>query len=116
MSFAVINSYDLAPISFIGGTEQELTFYLYDSASQILDLTSASWCGWEMGRYGSASAVLTKDAVVSGSPINKMVVILTTADTQDLSGKFIHQPVTVDNANKEFRPSQGSIQISSRIS
>jgi len=114
MAYALPSINELADIQFIAGTEQELTFLIYTSASATKNIT-ASTCTWEMARYGSGNSILTKTAVVSGSPINGMVVTLTTADTESLSGKFIHQPVITDG-DTSYRPSQGIIQIYARIS
>jgi len=113
MTIATAN--DLSPISFIAGTVQELIFYIYTAGSVAKDLTTST-CTWEMARYGSGTSALTKNAVVSGSPVNKMVVTLTSDDTESLSGKFIHQPVIDDGGSDEYRPSQGIIQIFTQIS
>jgi hypothetical protein len=115
MSLLFLTPNDLEDIAFIAGTEQELTFLIYDSGSSALNL-STSTCTWEMARYGSSDTLLTKTAVVSGSPVNQMVVTLDSSDTENLSGKFIQQPVIVDSSLSEFRPSQGNIQIFPRIS
>jgi hypothetical protein len=114
MTYSLFLINDLASISFIAGTEQELTFYIYDSGSAAKDLGSAV-CTWEMARYGTDTTALTKTAVVSGSPINKMVVTLASSDTATLSGKFIHQPV-ITIGTTEYRPSQGIISIFAQIS
>lgn len=108
----VIN--DLDDISFISGTEQELTFYIYDSGSVAKNLLGFT-CTWEMARYGTTTSVVTKNATVSGSPVNKMVVTLASSDTPTLSGKFIHQPV-ITSGSSEYRPSQGVINIIAQIS
>jgi hypothetical protein len=111
-SSLIINN--LPTISFIAGTEQELTFYIYDSGSAVKNLSSAT-CTWEMARYGTNTTALTKTAIVSGSPVNKMVVTLDSFDTELLSGKFIHQPVITEGSS-EYRPSQGIINIFAQIS
>ena len=116
MAYTLAKADDLDPISFIAGTEQELTFYIYDSpsGSSTKDLSGAT-CTWEMARYGSDSTLVTKAAVVSGSPINMMVVTLASSDSETLSGKFIHQPV-ITEGDTEYRPSQGIINIFAQIS
>jgi len=93
MAYALPSINELADIQFIAGTEQELTFLIYTSASATKNIT-ASTCTWEMARYGSGNSILTKTA---------------------LSGKFIHQPVITDGGTS-YRPSQGIIQIYARIS
>lgn len=114
MSFSLVTACDLEQVSFIAGTEQEFTFDIYTSGSVAMDLSSST-CTWEMARYGSGSAILTKNAIVPGTPVNRMQVILAPTDTASLSGKFIHQPV-ITTGSSVARPSQGIIQIFSQIS
>lgn len=114
MTYSSLSAYDLGAISFIAGTEQELIFNIYTSASVAMDLSDKD-CTWEMARFGSASAILTKTASVSGSPVNRMIVILESDDTASFSGKYIQQPV-ITSGSSEYRPSQGVVQIYTRIS
>ena len=114
MTYSLLSTNDLDTISFIAGTRQILTFFIYDSNGDAKDL-SATDCEWELARYGSKDSVLGKVASLSGSPINEMVVTLSSTDTEGFSGKFIQQPVILEGAN-EHRPSQGVIHILPRIS
>jgi hypothetical protein len=112
---SIIN--DLAQFPMIGGTYQELYFYVYSSTGSPIDITSAS-CSWVMCPYGQPTyPVLTKSGspVVSGSVTNLFMVVLNTGDTQYLSGKYIHQPIVISIPGYEFRPSQGIISIMPRI-
>jgi hypothetical protein len=107
--------YDLAEFSFIAGAEQVLEFSMFDSGSVALSLNSCT-LSWTLGRYGGSSVLLTKTPVYSGSPVNKMIVTLTSADTQAMSGKYVHQPIVTTVGGVEYRPSQGLINIIPRIS
>jgi hypothetical protein len=112
--FNIITANDLDEISFIAGSEQELQFDLYDSASALLNLSSAT-CSWKMCQYGDPSyAVVSKSGsyvTISASPINRFTVLLTSSDTDSLSGMFQHQPIVIDYLGTEFHPSQGLITI-----
>lgn len=114
MTYSLLSTNDLDTISFIAGSQQILTFLIYDSDGIAKDL-SALVCEWEMAKYGSDNSILNKTASISGSPINEMVVTLASSDTENLSGKYIHQPVIIEGA-EEDRPSQGVIHILPRIS
>lgn len=105
---------DLEEDSFIAGTNRVYRFLITNPAGDAVDLSSCD-CFWKMSPFGSSASVLSASAVVSGTPINEMVVTLYSNDTKDLSGKFIHQAIIIDVTNQEFRPSQGIITIFPRI-
>ena len=112
-SYTQINS--LEEFSFIGGTEFELAFNLYDDEGTPIDITTGT-VTWTLCPYGQPDyAILTKNGSVSGTPINRFTVTIETEDTKLLSGKFIHQPIFVDFSGSEFRPNQGVITIIPRI-
>ena len=109
--FSCITVNDLEEFAFIGGTKYELTFDVYDSASAAIDL-STSTATWVLSPYGNPQyAALTKTGVLSGSPVNRVIFTVESADTETLSGKYTHQPVIVDFTGDEFRPSQGIVTI-----
>lgn len=114
MAYSSLSSYDLDPTSFIAGTEQKLSFFIYTSASIAMDLNDKD-CTWEMARFGSSDTILTKTAIVPGDPVNMMVVTLESSETASLSGKYIQQPV-ITSGSSQYRPSQGVIQIYAQIS
>jgi len=112
-SYTQINS--LEEFSFIGGTEFEVTFNLYDEDGLEIDITTGT-VTWTMSPLGQPDyAIVTKNGVVPGSPINRFTVTIETDDTKLLSGKFIHQAIFVDFSGSEFRPNQGIITIIPRI-
>ena len=112
--FECLSAYTLEPFQFIGGTLQELTFDVYDSASAPLDLSNTT-CYWVMSPYGNPQyATLTINGVQSGTVTNQFRVTISGSSTQNLHGKFTHQPVILDYNGKEYRPSQGVLIILAR--
>ena len=104
---AIIN--DLQEFYMIAGRNETLVFNVYDSGSAAVNLAGTSII-WLLAPYGSTDSVLTKTCIKSGSPINRFSVILTNADTDELSGKYVHQ-YTITNSGSYVRPSQGIIFI-----
>lgn len=103
----------LEEFSFIGGSEYVLEFNVFDENGAEVDITSAT-VSWKMSYYGQPDyAVLTKAGSITDT--NSFEVVILSTDTQELSGKFIHQPIVVDFDGSEFRPSQGVITILPRI-
>jgi hypothetical protein len=100
----------LPEIIFVAGTKQVLNFDIYTSGCIALDISSAT-CTWKLSRYGQSDSVLSKNGVVSGSPVNRFVVTLDSADTATLDGKFIQQPKVTDLAGDSFIPSEGYVTI-----
>jgi len=114
-SFECLTINTLESFQFIGGTSQELTFDIYDSASAPLDLSAAT-CYWVMSPYGNPQyATLTISGSMSGSITNQFKVIITGSSTETLQGKYTQQPVVLDYDGKEYRPGLGNILIIGRI-
>lgn len=113
----VIN--DLEEFSFIGGTQQELYFYLYDEDGIAIDIASGGATpSWRLSPYGNPDYAILNIAgsiVTSGSEVNLFKVTISSSSTYDLSGKYTQQPVIIDFDGSEYRPSQGNITIISRI-
>jgi hypothetical protein len=114
-SYDCLTAVNLAPIDFIGGTEQTLNFYIYDQTSACaLDITSAT-CSVLISPFGDPSHVSIEAlGVPSGSPVNHFYAILSGSSTQDLSGKFTQQPKIIDYEGKPFYPGMGYITIFAR--
>lgn len=107
VSFQTINS--LEEISFMGGSTYTIIFDIYDENSIPVDSVLSS-LSWKMFYYGQPGTVaLTKSGVYT--PLNRFTVTLTSADTQGLSGKFIHQAVITDYNGNTYKPAQGTILI-----
>jgi hypothetical protein len=103
----------LEAIDFIAGSWQELSFSVYDDTGAPLSLNGKT-CTWELARYGQSDAILTISASTSGSS-NVMTTVLSD-ETNDLSGKFLQQPIVYDPiASKEYRK-QGIVIIWPRFS
>lgn len=108
---------DLAEFSFIAGAYQELYFDVYTASGSPVDITSAS-CLLVISQYGDQGNLIlqiTGSPVVAGSVLNQFVAELLTADTKDLYGKYVFQPVVQAADGTEHRPSQGLVTIIPRI-
>lgn len=106
---------DLTEDSFYAGTQKTYNFYITDSVTgSAVDLTSCN-CSWNLGYYETKDIYMSASAVVTGSPINLMTVIIPSACTINLDGKFVHQPIITDLSGNTFVPSQGIITIFGRI-
>jgi hypothetical protein len=107
-SYQTINSLDEA--SFIAGGEFLFEFTVYESDGiNPLDLGGAS-VEWVLCPYGQSEyTALQKTATITGT--NTFEVSLSSSDTINLSGKFIHQPIITAFSGEEFRPAQGTVLI-----
>ena len=108
------NTYTLPEIQFIGSTTQYLTFSVTNPDGSAVDLNGAT-CTWKLQRYGEFGdvAVLLKTGNITG--LNSFQVVLSSADTESLYGKFIQQPVVIDSGGKKFIPAMGIIIIDKAI-
>lgn len=111
VSYSDLNS--LEEISFIAGNEYTLEFTVYkdDGTPQDLGGSSVFWVMCPFGQFGIN--VLQKTATITGT--NTFTVTLDSADTQDLDGKYIHQPVIQSFSGVESRPAQGVILVIPQI-
>jgi hypothetical protein len=113
--FSTLNTTEYAEFSFIAGTNQTLTFDIYDASSSPIDIRNGV-CAWTMAQYGkpqNATLILAGTASGSSTPY-RFTVSVSGSLTQSLSGKYIHQPVYFDANGNEYRPGQGNILILSR--
>jgi hypothetical protein len=104
--------YALEAIHFIGGTEKILEFAVFDESNNPIDLEHAT-CTWKLCYFGQNDAtVMTKAGIWNGvTAVHKFTVVLTANDTRSLEGKFIQQPIIVDQNGSEYHPAQGLITI-----
>jgi len=113
---AINDLYTLEQIQFIGGSTMMLEYSVYDSDGLPVDLNGAT-CQMKLRRYGSfgSDAVLTKDGtIITSTDNNVFQVILSTADTLSLYGKFTQQVIVTDMSSKQFR-FQGIIVIDKSV-
>jgi hypothetical protein len=108
-SFPFLTAYDLPEIQFVAGNNQELVFYVYTSASALVNLSGAT-IGWNLSYFGQNESILAKTGV-SANASGYFTVYLDHADTEGLSGKFIQQYTLLDTSGSIFRPSQGIVSI-----
>jgi hypothetical protein len=113
--FSTLNTTEYAEFTFIAGTNQTLTFDMYDASSSPIDIGNGM-SAWAMSPYGQPqNATLILAGTNSGSSISyRFTVPISGSLTQSLSGKYIHQPVYFDAQGMEYRPGQGSILIRSK--
>ncbi len=114
-TFSCITINGLEEVAFIAGSDYVFTFDVLDENNSPVDISTAT-LKWRMAYYGqTTAAVLEKTGVYSVTPINRFTVTLGKIDTENYSGKFVHQPIIIDTSAKEYRPSQGIITIIPRI-
>jgi hypothetical protein len=108
-TYSQINS--LSETLFIAGNEITLEFAVYDEGNQPVNLLSTQ-CSWAMCQIGDPNhAVLTKDGTINAEDEHKFTVKLTSSETLNLSGRYLHQPIVVDLNGSVFRPAQGHIIV-----
>lgn len=112
ITYATINS--LEEFGFIAGTDYEITFNVFEQDGVTpLDMGGAT-IYWVISPYGQSNYnVLQLNGLITG--IGVFTVTVPSASTENLSGKFIHQPVIVSFAGGEYRPAQGVLLIVPRI-
>lgn len=94
--------------SFIAGSNYTFKFNILDQSGSAIDLSTAT-CTWRMSPFGNDYTILQKTGSVIAT--NTFVVLLTSADTAGLSGKFTHQPTITFSDGTVFIPAQGTITI-----
>ncbi len=111
-TFDCLTVNDLAPITFIAGTEQTLNYYVYDQTTGCaLDL-STSQCSVVISPYGNPNYIAIEvSGSTLGTPVNKFYAVISGCASSALSGKFIQQPKIIDLDGSIFRPSQGIVNI-----
>jgi len=83
--------YTLEEISFIGGTTYDLDFKLQDTSGSYVSLVGKTFT-WKMSPYGSKSVISASKIGISLVNDDYTVrITLSSSDTQNLSGKYIHQ-------------------------
>lgn len=105
--YSQINS--LEEFSFIAGTPFTLYFTVYEQdGTTLLDMGGGTF-KWVLSPYGQNYNVLDVEGTITD--VGKANVQLETADTELLSGKYIHQPVIISFSGEKYRPSQGVVLI-----
>lgn len=107
VKYAEINS--LEEFAFIAGTDYTLTFTVYEDDGVTLQDIGGSTIKWTLSPYGQSYNVLEiTGTLTTGSDFE---VVIPSASTENLSGKYIHQ-CTIDSFfGQRFRPAQGVILI-----
>jgi len=110
----VNNNYTLEELFFVGGSSQYLNFSIYNENGELVNLNGAT-CTWKLRQYGqyADNALLTKVGTVVSTGVFQ--IILNTADTSSLYGKFVQQISVFDFGGKQFNY-QGIVTIEKYIS
>lgn len=128
-SYSEINTLEEFPM--VAGTTQYLDFNLYNQEGVLVEVTGKVM-EWRMSPYGQKNVVSViktetpyiSDAITYGGGITNLDlytkrVTLNPEDTENLNGKFVHQPVVIqtnaDLSTTTFKPAQGTIVITSEI-
>lgn len=106
VTFSSLNT--LNAISFIAGSNFTLKFNVVNQSGSPISLSTAT-CTWRMSPFGNDYTILQKTGSVIAT--NTFAVLLTSADTAGLSGKFIHQPTIAFVDGTVFIPAQGTITL-----
>lgn len=101
---------NLSEISFIGGTDKELTFTTYkEDGSTLLDITSGL-PEWNLCLSDQTEdIILTKVGTIIDA--NHFTITLDAIDTFSLSGKYVQQLILTDFSGNIFRAGQGVVII-----
>lgn len=83
--------YTLEEISFIGGTSYDLDFKLQNTSGSYISLVGKTF-SWKMSPFGSKSVTTASKIGTSLVSDDYTVrIALSSSDTENLSGKYIHQ-------------------------
>jgi len=107
------STYTLDEITFIGGTNYTLTFNVYNSNGTSANLAGKD-CGWKMCPFGYPEIVTLEYSSCTQTGANTFEVVIPSADTLTLSGKYVHQPIITDGT-EDYRSEQGLINIDPAI-
>ena len=115
------NPYTLPTIDFVGGETQDLAFNVYFYKNKKpLSLTGCS-CNFSIVSFTNktGSPILSKEMKGNFNDQvdvnNVLTVTLTSADTVDLSGKYIYQIIIRDIDGEVEIPNQGVMYITNNI-
>lgn len=111
-AFNYLNANNLEDIQMYAGDDTNLTYYVYNSASELLDLGSAT-CGVNIFRYGDPTEVaLELVGTVSASPlIGEFTANIPSASSITMSGVYTQQPTVIDYTGEKHIPGQGRIFV-----
>lgn len=114
VSYSTLNN--LQEVSFIAGHTYSFDFNIYQNGEMVTMVGKS--LEWRLAPYGEknyVSLVKTEgDGVVDVDSFTKRVT-LSPSDTENLSGKFVQQPIVTDFDGNVFKPGQGIVVILSGI-
>lgn len=110
---------ELEADTWIGGNFNTYEFLVVDATNptEPVDLTIFTEIRWCLFRYGDFEhPILNLLGIIQSTNHAMFLVSIDSKYTEDLSGLFIHQPILVDGAGRQFIPAQGLINIIPRAS
>lgn len=105
-TFSTINS--LGDYPLIAGGTYTIKFTVLDQSGSPVDLSSTV-CSMKLAPFGTDYTVLTKTGSVIAS--NIFSIVLSSEDTEGLSGKYTYQPILTLSSSEVLKPSQGILTI-----
>ena len=102
--------------SWIASDFQTLEFSVHDvDTGEPVDCHMMQSIRWILFRYGDPdNPLLNLKGIAVADDVSKFVVYVESELTKDLEGAYVQQPVRKDSSGKEFRPTQGQINIIAR--
>jgi len=108
-SYEILNA--METVQFIGGTEYRLNFTVYqEDGVTPIDLTGGA-AEYRLSPLGQPTVFTLKLDGAASISTNTWYVDFAEADTEDLSGVYIGQPVMEDASGAQFIPAQGRVVI-----
>jgi len=112
VSYSEINS--LEEFSFIAGTTYDITVNVYEEDGITpLDMTGAT-INWVVAPFGRPNLNILEKAVTI-TDIGILDFTIESVDTENLSGKYVHQLVITAFSGSKYKPGQGVILIMPQI-
>lgn len=108
----------LTEFALIAGSREILEFYFYYEDGTPVDLSS-SQVKWRLSKMGQQNIpILEKDGEIFEyeGVMCAATVVLSSPNTQNLSGKYLQQPILIDYQGQEYFPQQGIITFVPQIS
>lgn len=103
-----VNFNELAEMTVIAGSYKELFFYVYTSGSIPVNLSGTN-TNWNLTPYEQTNYIaLTKTGINSTGYFK---IVLNSADTINLRGKYIQEVYIQGASGYEYRPARGVINF-----
>lgn len=109
LTFSTDEIYNIEKFVMRGGSKMILTFNFYDDNREPLDITTTQVV-WTLSEFGQPDYTILKKYGVLATDYGCNIT-LSSLDTKELEGKYVHQVTLVDYNGEEYIPCQGIIKI-----